>query len=98
MGVLLIAVESEGSTKQLCVPQGWGSPSSNAVREGRLLRVGITGTLATALCCFTPLLVGILGVLGFSAAVGWLDYVLLPALAGFAGVTALALYRRQRTH
>ncbi len=69
------------------------------MREGRLLRVGIVGTLATALCCFTPLLVGILGLLGFSAAVGWLDYVLLPALAGFAGVTAFALYRRsQRTH
>ncbi len=61
--------------------------------------MGIAGTLATSLCCFTPLLVSILGLLGFSAVVGWLDYVLLPALAGFAGVTALALYRRsQRTH
>ena len=58
--------------------------------------MGIVGTLATSLCCFTPLLVVIFGGLGFSAAVGWLDYVLLPALAGFAGVTALALYRRSQ--
>jgi mercuric ion transport protein len=50
----------------------------------------------TALCCFTPALVVALGALGAGAAVGWLDYVLLPALAGFLGLTGYALWQRQR--
>lgn len=61
-----------------------------------LLRVGFLGTLVAALCCFTPLLVVLLGAVGLSAALGWLDYVLLPALAIFVGITLYALVRRQR--
>jgi hypothetical protein len=34
-----------------------------------------------ALCCFTPILVILLGVVGLSALTWYLDYVLLPALA-----------------
>jgi mercuric ion transport protein len=37
-----------------------------------------------------------LGALGFSAAVGWLDFVLLPLLAGFLGLTGYAWHRRRR--
>lgn len=62
----------------------------------RLLRVGITGTVIAALCCFTPILVVLLGVVGLSALAGWLDFVLLPALAVFAGITVYALWRRRR--
>lgn len=62
-----------------------------------LLRVGIIGTVIAALCCFTPVLVVLLGLLGFSAMVGWLDYVLLPALAFFVGLTAFALWKRRST-
>ena len=61
-----------------------------------LLQVGVFGTLIAALCCFTPLLVILLGAVGLSAAVGWLDYVLLPALVVFLGITVYALVRRQR--
>ena len=43
-----------------------------------------------------PLLVLLLGTVGLSAAVGWLDYVLLPALAAFLGITIFAVVRRQR--
>ena len=46
-----------------------------------ILRVGIVGTVITALCCFTPVLVVLLGVVGLSALTGYLDLVLLPALA-----------------
>ena len=46
-----------------------------------LLRVSIIGTTLVALCCFTPVLVILLGVVGLSALTGYLDYVLLPALA-----------------
>jgi mercuric ion transport protein len=51
-----------------------------------------------AACCFTPVLVVALGVLGISAAVGWLDYVLLPAFSVFAGTTVYALVRLRRPH
>lgn len=62
----------------------------------RLLQVGILGTALVALCCFTPLLVVLFAAVGLSAAVGWLDYVLLPALVAFAGITGYALLQRQR--
>jgi len=61
-----------------------------------LLAAGIIGTIIAALCCFTPVLVGLLGVVGLSALTGYLDLVLLPALAFFIGLTAYALWRRQR--
>jgi mercuric ion transport protein len=52
-----------------------------------------------AVCCFTPALVLLLGVLGLSSWLGWIDYVLLPGLAFFAALTvyaAVRLYRRRR--
>ena len=55
-----------------------------------LLTTGIVGTVITALCCFTPLLVVLLGAVGLSAWLGWLDVVLLPALVIFVGVTVYA--------
>jgi len=66
------------------------------MNDRRLLRIGVLGSMIAALCCFTPVLVILLGSVGLSAAVGWLDYVLLPALALFIGVTLFALVRRQR--
>lgn len=44
---------------------------------------GVIGTVIMAVCCFTPFLVVVLGAVGLSAWLGWLDYVLLPALAVF---------------
>jgi len=60
-----------------------------------LLRAGIAGTVVAALCCFTPLLVILLGVVGLSAFTGYLDYVLLPALVFFIGLIVHALHRRR---
>lgn len=62
-----------------------------------LLRTGLIGTAVAALCCFTPVLVILLGVVGLSALVGWLDLVLLPALAIFVGITVYALWQKKRT-
>ncbi|MCA0906044.1 mercury resistance system transport protein MerF [Ruegeria marisrubri] len=62
----------------------------------KLLKTGIIGTVIAALCCFTPLLVGLLGAVGLSAVVGFLDYVLMPALAIFILITIYALIRRPR--
>ena len=60
------------------------------------LGIGIGGTIVAAVCCFTPLLVVLLGAVGLSAALGWLDYVLLPALAFFIALTIYAVYRRYK--
>ena len=59
-----------------------------------LLKTGIVGSVAAALCCATPILVILFGVMGLSAWVGWLDYVLIPALVVFIGITIYALYPR----
>ena len=64
--------------------------------DSRLLKMGVIGAVILALCCFTPVLVVLLGVVGMSAMLGWLDYVLLPALAFFIGLTIYAVWRRQR--
>ncbi|MCB1930636.1 MAG: mercury resistance system transport protein MerF [Rhodocyclaceae bacterium] len=62
----------------------------------KLVKVSVVGTLIVALCCFTPVLVILLAVLGLSALAGYLDYVLLPTLAMFIGLTVYAVLRRRR--
>ena len=42
-----------------------------------LLGTGIAGTAIAVVCCFTPALVILLGALGLSAWLAWLDFVLL---------------------
>ena len=66
------------------------------MKDRKLLGTGIVGTVVMAVCCFTPLLVVLLGAVGLSAWLGWLDYVLLPALAAFAGLTVYAVIRTRR--
>ena len=66
------------------------------MNDKNLLRTGIVGSVVTALCCVTPILVIGFGALGLSAAVGWLDFVLFPMLAGFLGLTGYALYHRRQ--
>ena len=61
-----------------------------------LLTTGVIGTVIAALCCFTPFLVVLLGAVGLSAWLGWLDYVLLPALGIFVCLTAYAVFRLLR--
>lgn len=61
-----------------------------------LMRAGVIGTVLVALCCFTPVLVILLGVVGLSALTGYLDYVLLPALIAFIGLTIYAVWRKQK--
>lgn len=65
-------------------------------RKDKLLRAGIIGTIVAALCCFTPVLVILLGAVGLSALVGYLDYVFLPALVFFIGLTVYAVQRRRK--
>ena len=64
--------------------------------DRRLFATGIVGTVIAALCCFTPILAVLFGLVGLSAVLGWLDLVLLPALAFFVGLTMYAVWLRQR--
>lgn len=63
------------------------------MKDTTIIRTGVAGSIVAALCCFTPVLVVLLGAVGLSAWLGWLDYVLFPALAAFLGVTAYGLWR-----
>ncbi len=61
-----------------------------------LLTTGVVGTIIAGICCFTPALVVLLGAVGLSAWLGWLDYVLLPALGIFVCITVYAAVRVAR--
>ena len=56
---------------------------SNTIKQPpkKGLYASIAGVVLIALCCFTPLLVITLGVVGFSVFTPYLDYVLFPFLA-----------------
>ncbi len=69
-------------------------PIAITMKDNKLFKIGITGTVIAALCCFTPLLVILLTAAGLSALIGFVDYVALPALAVFVAVTVYALFRQ----
>lgn len=66
------------------------------MKDDKLLKVGVIGTVIAALCCFTPILVVLVGSVGLSAIVGYLDFVLYPALGFFILITIYALIRHRR--
>ncbi len=66
------------------------------MKAKRLLGIGIAGTVVTAVCCATPVLVLLFAAIGLSALVGWLDVVLFPLLALFVALTAYAALRLRR--
>ncbi len=66
------------------------------MNENKLIKTGIVGTVIAALCCFTPVLVILFGAVGLAAVVGYLDYVLFPALAFFIALTIYAVWHRQQ--
>lgn len=65
--------------------------------EAKLLRFGIIGTVLLAVCCFTPVLVILLGAVGLGAWTVHLDRVLLPLLGLALACTAIGLWRVQRS-
>ena len=56
----------------------------------------VVGTVLVALCCFTPVLMLMLSLLGVSFLTPYLDYVLFPALVVMLIVTVLAYRKWQR--
>jgi len=65
------------------------------VKPSTLLKTGTIGVIVSALCCFTPVLVLIFGAVGLAAWVGYLDYILMPALLFFVGLIIYAVRRQQ---
>jgi len=67
------------------------------LKDAIIIKTGITGSVVVAVCCFTPVLVVLLGAVGLSAWLGWLDFVLLSALALFLAIVVYGLWRRRTT-
>ncbi|MBB4630732.1 mercury resistance system transport protein MerF [Sphingosinicella soli] len=66
------------------------------MKDTTIIRTGIIGSIIAAICCATPILVLAVGALGLTTWLGWLDYVLLPALAVFLAMAAFGLWRRNQ--
>jgi len=62
----------------------------------QFMKTGIIGAIIVAICCFTPALVILLGVVGLSAVVGYLDYVLFPALGVFVILAVYAAIKKRQ--
>jgi mercuric ion transport protein len=66
------------------------------MKDSTIVRTGVAGSVIAAIWCFTPILAVLLGAVGLSARLGWIDDVLFPALALFLGLVAHGLRWRQR--
>lgn len=71
--------------------------SSEGRAKGSFVAAAI-GTAVVALCCFTPILVIALGLVGLGVLTPYLDYVLLPALAVLLVVTVVSYRKWRRSH
>jgi len=68
-------------------------PLKSDKTSNTLLKTGILGSIILVSCCFTPVLVLLFGFLGIATWVGYLDMVLLPALAFFISLTFFAWFK-----
>jgi mercuric ion transport protein len=73
------------------MPDGWQKYRKSCIAAA-------VGTAVVALCCFTPLLVIVLGLVGVSFLTPYLDYVLLPALAVLLVVTVVSYLKWKQSH
>ena len=65
--------------------------SSKTSKKGMF--TALAGTVLVALCCFTPILVILLGAVGLSAFTPYLDFVLLPALCIMIALSVVSFLR-----
>jgi mercuric ion transport protein len=64
----------------------------------KCFKTGIWGSMIAAICCFTPILVIGLGLIGLAAFTPYLDYVLFPLLGLFLMVTLCGWLKQRRTY
>jgi len=65
-------------------------------KGNRLITTGLIGGITAVICCVTPALVVLLSAIGLAAVIGYLDYVLLPALAIFLGLIVYGWWLKSR--
>ena len=65
-------------------------------KGNRLITTGLIGSIIAVICCFTPALVAVLSAVGLAAVIGYLDYVLLPAIALFLGLIIYGWWIKSR--
>jgi mercuric ion transport protein len=68
------------------------------VKHKKTFIAGVVGTFLVLICCATPILVILLGMLGLGAITGYLDYVLIPVLAVFIGLTFYSYSKYQESN
>lgn len=61
----------------------------------KLTKIGVIGSIIAAICCFTPVLVGGLSLLGLAGVVAYLDLALIPILVLFLGILLVGLLRQR---
>ncbi len=62
----------------------------------KCFKAGLWGSIIAAICCFTPVLVIGLGLIGVAALRSYLDYVLFPMLGVCLILAFYGLSRRQK--
>lgn len=60
------------------------------------IKAGGLGAIIAAICCLTPVLVILLGVLGLSIITGYLDYLLIPTLLICLGLLVYGMVLRKK--
>lgn len=66
------------------------------MNDSSLIKTGVVGAVIAAICCATPILVIALGAVGLSALTGYLDAVLLPALALSIALVGYGFYKKRQ--
>ena len=69
--------------------------SSKTSKKGMF--AALAGTVLVALCCFTPILVILLGAVGLNVFTLYLDFVLLPALCIMIALSIISLLRWRKS-
>ncbi|MGR3615120.1 MAG: mercury resistance system transport protein MerF [Paracoccaceae bacterium] len=66
--------------------------------KSRLLGLGLSGAIISAICCFTSVLPAVLTAVGLSGLISviYTDQVLLPVLAAFLILTGYSLWRQRK--
>ena len=69
----------------------------SAVDTNKCFKAGIWGSIIAAICCFTPVLVVGLGLIGLAVFTPYLDYLLFPLLALFLLLTFYGWLKQKRS-
>ena len=67
------------------------------VDANKCFKTGVWGSIIAAICCFTPVLVVGLGLIGLAAFTPYLDYFLFPLLGLFLILTFYGWVKQKRS-